>query len=32
MHLATAVKHGIRFIDALAMLAERRPWLPAFSV
>lgn len=30
-YLATAVKHGIRFIDALAMLAERRPWLPAFS-
>jgi transposase len=29
-YLATAVKHGIRFIDALTMLAERRPWLPAF--
>jgi transposase len=28
-YLATAVKHGIRFIDALTMLAERRPWLPA---
>jgi transposase len=27
-YLATAVKHGIRFIDALVMLAERRPWLP----
>lgn len=27
-YLATAVKHGIRFIDALTMLAERRPWLP----
>jgi transposase len=26
-YLATAVKHGIRFIDALTMLAERRPWL-----
>ena len=25
---ATAVKHGIRFIDALVMLAERRPCLP----
>jgi hypothetical protein len=29
-HLATAVTHGIRFIDALTMLAARRPWLPAF--
>lgn len=28
-YLATAVKHGIRFIDALTMLAERQPWLPA---
>jgi transposase len=28
-YLATAVKHGVRFIDALTMLAERRPWLPA---
>ena len=28
-YLATAEKHGIRFIDALVMLAERRPWLPA---
>jgi transposase len=27
--LATALKNGIRFIDALTMLAERRPWLPA---
>lgn len=30
-YLATAVKHGIRFIDALTMLAQRRPWLPACS-
>lgn len=30
-YLATAVKHGIRFIDALTMLAKHRPWLPAFS-
>jgi transposase len=30
-YLATAVKHGIRFIDALTMLAARGPWLPAFS-
>jgi transposase len=28
-YLATAVKHGVRFIDALTMLAERHPWLPA---
>lgn len=27
-YLATAVKHGIRFIDALTALAERHPWLP----
>lgn len=27
-YLATAAKHGIRFIDALTMLANRRPWLP----
>lgn len=27
-YLATAVKHGIRFIDALVMLTERSPWLP----
>jgi transposase len=30
-YLATAVKHGIRFIDALTMLAERRPWLPTHT-
>jgi hypothetical protein len=30
-YLATAVKHGIRFIDALTRLATRRPWLPALS-
>lgn len=28
-YLATAIKHGIRFIDALTLLAEHRPWLPA---
>jgi len=28
---ATAVKHAIRFIDALTMLAEHRPWLPAHT-
>jgi transposase len=27
-HLSIAAKHGIRFIDALTELAERRPWLP----
>ena len=26
-YLATALKHGVRFIDALTILAERRPWL-----
>jgi transposase len=30
-YLATAVKHAIRFIDALTMLAEHRPWLPAHT-
>lgn len=30
-YLATAVKHGVRFIDALTTLAECRPWLPALS-
>jgi hypothetical protein len=27
-YLATALKHGTRFIDALTTLAEGRPWLP----
>jgi transposase len=27
-YLATAAKHGIRFIDALTTLAEHQPWLP----
>jgi hypothetical protein len=30
-YLATAGQHAIRFIDALTMLAERRPWLPAHT-
>jgi transposase len=30
-YLATAVKHGVRFIDALTMLAMHRPWLPALT-
>jgi hypothetical protein len=28
-YLETAVKHGIRFIGALTILAERRPRLPS---
>jgi transposase len=28
-YLSTAAKHGRRFFDALLMLAEGRPWLPA---
>ena len=28
-YLSTAAKHGARFIDALTVLAEGRPWLPA---
>jgi transposase len=28
-YLATAAKHGIQFIEALVLLAEGRPWLPA---
>jgi transposase len=28
-YLSTAAKHGRRFFDALVMLAEGRPWLPA---
>ena len=27
-YLATAVKHGIHFFEALTTLAEGRPWLP----
>jgi len=30
-YLATAVKHGVRFIDALTMLAKRQPWLPEMA-
>lgn len=30
-YLATAAKHGIRFIDALTTLAQGHPWLPAPS-
>jgi len=29
--LATARKHGTHFFDALTMLAEGNPWLPATS-
>jgi len=28
-YLATAMKHGINFFDALVTLAEGRPWMPA---
>jgi transposase len=28
-YLSTAAKHGLGFYDALAMLAEGRPWMPA---
>jgi transposase len=28
-YLSTAAKHGRRYLDTLAMLAEGQPWLPA---
>jgi hypothetical protein len=28
-YLSTAAKHGQHFFDALVMLAEGRPWMPA---
>jgi transposase len=28
-YLSTACKHGISFFDALVMLTEGRPWMPA---
>jgi transposase len=28
-YLSTAGKHGISFFDALVMLTEGRPWMPA---
>jgi transposase len=28
-YLSTAAKHGLRFFDALVMLTEDRPWIPA---
>ena len=28
-HLSTAAKHGLSFFDALIMLAEGEPWMPA---
>jgi len=31
-YLSTAAKHGPRFIDALVMLAEGRPWMPRNGV
>ena len=30
-YLSTAVKHGLQFIDALVMLTEGRPWMPAMA-
>jgi hypothetical protein len=28
-YLSTAAKHGLGFFDALVMLTEGRPWMPA---
>ena len=28
-YLQTAAKHGLQFFDALVMLTEGRPWMPA---
>jgi hypothetical protein len=28
-YLSTAAKHGLSFFDALGMLTEGRPWMPA---
>jgi transposase len=28
-YLSTAAKHGLQFFDALIMLTEGRPWMPA---
>jgi transposase len=28
-YLSTAAKHGLSFIDALVMLTEGQPWMPA---
>ena len=28
-YLSTAAKHGLRFFDALVMLTEGEPWIPA---
>ena len=28
-YLSTAAKHGLSFFDALVMLTEGRPWIPA---
>jgi transposase len=30
-YLSTAAKHGISFFDALVMLTENRPWMPAVA-
>ena len=28
-YLSTAAKHGLTFFDALIVLTENRPWIPA---
>jgi len=28
-YLSTATKHGMHFFDALVMLADGHPWMPA---
>jgi transposase len=30
-YLSTAAKHGLAFSDALVMLAEGMPWMPAVT-
>ena len=30
-YLSTAAKHGLSFFDALVMLTEGRPWVPAVT-
>ncbi|MGH3205280.1 MAG: hypothetical protein ACRDP5_25005 [Streptosporangiaceae bacterium] len=30
-YLATATRHGVRWLDALTRAAEGRPWIPGTS-
>ncbi len=30
-YLSTAAKHGLTFFDALVMLTQGRPWMPAIE-